>query len=118
MGGTVLLIDDEPDMGDLVGQWLAQVDTNVVRASGLEGALAAASRERPRAVLLDISLGDEDGLLLIRPLMDAPGLLHVPVVVFSVHDSRRWEALRLGALGFVKKPFEGADLLAALEPYL
>jgi DNA-binding response OmpR family regulator len=118
MGGTVLLIDDERDMGDLVGQWLAEVDTSVVWASGFEDAVAAAGRERPRAVLLDISLGGEDGLSILRRLMAAPGLVSVPVVVFSVHDSRRWEAFDLGAKGFVKKPFEGADLLAALHPYL
>lgn len=114
----VLLIDDEPDMGPLVELWLAEVDTSVVRAEGFEDALAAAGRERPRAVLLDISLRDEDGLSMMRRLMAAPGLVSVPVVVFSVHDSRRWEAYELGATGFVKKPFEGAELLAALQPYL
>jgi DNA-binding response OmpR family regulator len=118
MAASVLLIDDEPEMKDLIGQWLEQFGVEVVRASRFEDAAAAAAEQRPRAVLLDISLGTEDGLVLLPRLMALPALSEVPVVVFSVHASRRWEALELGAVGFVPKPFEGEDLLGALAPYL
>jgi DNA-binding response OmpR family regulator len=118
MGGVVLLIDDEVDMKDLVSQWLDQFGVEVIQATRFEDAAAAAAEQRPRAVLLDISLGAEDGLVLLPRLMALPALSEVPVVVFSVHASRRWEALELGAVGFVPKPFEGHDLLGALSPYL
>jgi CheY-like chemotaxis protein len=118
VAGTVLLIDDEPDMGDLVSEWLELLGTQVTRAERFEDALAAAIHERPRAILLDISLGAEDGLDLLPRLLQAPALAQVPVVVFSVHVSKRREALKLGAVAFVPKPFEGADLLAAVGPYL
>ena len=118
MAGTVLLIDDEPEIADLVGDWLELLGTQVTLAARFEEALAAAMTERPRAVLLDISLGEEDGLDLLPRLLEAPALAQVPVVVFSVHISRRREALALGAAAFVPKPFRGADLLAAVQPYL
>ena len=65
---TVLLIDDEPEMSELVGQWLDQLGASVVRVGGFEDALAVAGGTRPRVVLLDIALGDEDGLEMLPRL--------------------------------------------------
>jgi len=118
MGGNVLLIDDEPEMSDLVGHWVEQLGAEVVRVAGFEDALASAGRSHPSVVLLDISLGAEDGLEMLPRLMATPELSQVPIVVFSVHNSKRREALDLGAAAFVGKPFEGGDLLATLRPLL
>ena len=115
---TVLLIDDEPEMSELVGQWLDQLGASVVRVGCFEDALVFAGRTRPRVVLLDIALGDEDGLEILPRLRASPELGQVPVVVFSVHASKRREALDAGASGFVAKPFEGGDLIATLQPFL
>ena len=115
---TVLLIDDEPEMSELVGQWLDQLGASVVRVGGFEDALAVAGGTRPRVVLLDIALGNEDGLELLPRLRASRELGQVPIVVFSVHASKRREALDRGAAAFVAKPFEGGDLIAALRPFL
>jgi CheY-like chemotaxis protein len=115
---TVLLIDDEPGMGPLVSAWVADMDVQVVQADGLEEALRAVAEERPGAILLDLNLGEEDGLSILPRLQEEPALANVPVVAFTVHDSREQEARQKGVIGFVAKPFRPGDLRAAISGVL
>jgi CheY-like chemotaxis protein len=114
----VLLIDDEPGMGHLVEMLLADLEARVIQTANLADALAAATAETPRVVLLDLALEEVDGLEILPDLLSAPALRDVPVIGFSVHDSREPEARQKGVSGFVAKPFRGATLRDSLEPYL
>ena len=114
----VLLIDDEPGMGALVDVWVAPLGATVVQVRSIRDAIAAAKRRPPDAVLLDISLDGEDGLEEFPRLKEEESLREVPVVAFSVHDSRSDEARRLGVDAFVAKPFRSGDLIKALEEHL
>lgn len=117
--GLVLLIDDEPQMAKLVEMTLeGGPEVEIVLATNLSEAIAAARRRPPEVVLLDLALRDEDGLAILPRLRAEPNLAGVPVIVFTVHDSRREEALRLGVEGFVAKPFKAADLIEVVEPFL
>lgn len=115
---VVLLIDDEPQMAKLVEMTLVVPDARVVLAANLAEALESARKEPPDVVLLDLALGHEDGLAILPHLRAEPALSAVPVVIFTVHDSRRDEALGLGVDGFVAKPFKAADLVEVVEPFL
>jgi DNA-binding response OmpR family regulator len=115
---VVLLIDDEPAMGSLVGQWLADLGARVVQVETFEQAVAAARQERFRAVLLDIALDGADGLDMLPSLKSERSLAGAPVIAFSIHDSRRGEAISKGAVGFVTKPFRAEDLHDALREHL
>jgi DNA-binding response OmpR family regulator len=97
---------------------LEETSTKVVQAGSLEEALDAAQRDRPNLVLLDIGLGPEDGLDLLPTLRAEPALEGVPILVFSVHDSRKEEALVRGADGFVQKPFSPSALRRAIAEHL
>lgn len=110
---TVLLVDDEPAMAGLVNVWLTDMGVRVVQAPDLAGALQAIDRERPEAVLLDLSLGDEDGLAIMPELQKA--LDGVPIIAFTVHDSREEEARAKGVTAFLSKPFHAADLREVIE---
>jgi CheY-like chemotaxis protein len=114
----VLLVDDEPAMGSLVDHWLAELGARVVQVGTLEHAIATARQEPVHAVLLDISLDGADGLDLLPHLHAEPSLTGTPVIAFSIHDSRREEALSKGAVGFVKKPFKSEELHDALRGHL
>lgn len=115
---VVLLVDDEPDMGALVAMTLEDLDVQVVQAASLGEALAAARSEQPSLVLLDLALGEEDGLAILPRLREEPALARVPVVVLTVHDSRREEALALGVEGFLSKPFRAEGLREAVGPLM
>jgi DNA-binding response OmpR family regulator len=113
----ILLIDDEPAMATLVSMALQDTGTEVIQVLTLEEAKAQVRSRAPDLILLDLSLGSEDGMqLLERGFRDVVG--RIPIVVFSIHDSRRNEAIRLGARSFLTKPFRRAELQAAVEPYL
>jgi CheY-like chemotaxis protein len=114
---TVLLIDDEPDMAILVKMCLK--DVRVTSAVNYTEAIAKAREEPPQAILLDIALnGEEDGLELLPRLRQEAALSDVPIIGFSIHGSRKREALEKGLQGFVAKPFKAAALREALRPYL
>jgi DNA-binding response OmpR family regulator len=115
---VVLLIDDEPAMGSLLSMSLEDSGARVVQVDDLPGAVAAAREERPRAVLLDLALGKEDGLALLPRLREEPSLSEVPIIIFSIHESREREALDEGADGFVAKPFKAAELHDVLAEYI
>jgi two-component system KDP operon response regulator KdpE len=114
----VLLIDDEPQMARLIGMSLEDLGVEMVHVTDLPGAIEASRKKAPDVVLLDIALGEEDGLEMLPSLRAEAALKDVPVVVCSVHESRRDEALEGGAAGFIPRPFKGATLRATLEPYL
>lgn len=114
----VLLVDDEPAMGSLVDNWLSELGARVVQVETFDQAVAAARHEPVSAVLLDISLDGADGLDLLPLLQKEGALTDTPVILFSIHDSRRNEAMRKGAAGFIKKPFKSEDLHDALKEHL
>jgi two-component system, OmpR family, response regulator len=114
----VLLIDDEPEMGSLVGMCLDETGARVVQVHDLAGAIAAGRQERPSLVLLDLALGSEDGLDILPRLRGESSLSRVPIVAFSVHENRRGEALDQGVDGFVAKPFKALDLRRELQLHM
>jgi DNA-binding response OmpR family regulator len=114
----VLIIDDETEMASLVAMCLDPLDVEVVQASGLDAALRMAREGPVGLVLLDLALGDEDGLEILPRLRADPSLSGVPVVAFSAHDSRRREAISSGVDFFVRRPFEAADLQATVKTFL
>jgi DNA-binding response OmpR family regulator len=112
------MVDDEPGIGPLVEMCLEGLGVEVAVASGLEDALSIARDGGVGLVLLDIALGNEDGIEILPRLRSEPTLEGVPVVAFSAHDSRKVEALEHGADSFLSRPFSSADLQATVARYL
>lgn len=109
----VIVVDDDPDLQDLVGLILQMDRRAVARAESGSAALEAmrAARQRPCLVLLDLMLPDmrgEDVYQGLRAL--PPPWTSVPVVIMSATVDGGKRAERLG-LPFLPKPFEIDDLL-------
>jgi len=116
---TVLLIDDEPEMGTLVQACLRALEAEVEQVGTAEEAILSAQSHRPRVVLLDFNLKDDvKGVDILPLLREASPLKGVPIVAFTVHGSRRREAMIRGFDGFVGKPFSLPALRSAVEGYL
>ena len=115
---TVLLVDDEPSMSQLVEYCLEDLGARVVQSQNLPDALVEARRSRPDVILLDLSLGDRDGLEILPHLQDDSYLKDVPVVAFSVHDSRRAELVGNQVEAFIAKPFKAHELRDGIRPFL
>jgi DNA-binding response OmpR family regulator len=114
----VLVVDDEPDMGSLVELCLEELGVEVVQVSGLASAQSVAERDDVDVVLLDLALGEEDGLEILPELRRSPGLSNAPVIAFTAHDSRRAEAFARGVDSFLARPFASYDLQSIVAEHL
>ncbi|GIX35005.1 MAG: sigma-54-dependent Fis family transcriptional regulator [Lysobacteraceae bacterium] len=112
----VLVVDDEPDIRELVQEILQDEGYHVQVAAHAAAAREALARHRPDAILLDIWMPDTDGLSLLREWAEGPGL-PCPVVMMSGHGTIETavEATRLGAWDFIEKPIALAKLLITLQ---
>ncbi len=115
---TVLLVDDEQDVLDTVTSYLSQQGFQVVTASRWTEAIAQFQETPPDIVLLDLYLPTVQGEALLEFIRELDKELPV-IIISSAIDAGKIEDLgRLGANGFVQKPFETDDLLVVLEQVL
>ena len=116
--GTIVVVEDDPNIADLVALYLRREGFRVVQAGDGESGLAAVGRERPRLVVLDVGLpGDFDGLEVCRRLR-AVGA--TPVLMLTARDGEidRVLGLELGADDYVTKPFSPRELVARVRAIL
>lgn len=116
--GTIVVVEDDPNISDLVDMYLRREGFRVVQATTGEAGLAAIDRERPRMAILDIGLaGTIDGLEVCRRVRSKQAL---PVLMLSARDGEvdRVIGLELGADDYVTKPFSPRELVARVKAIL
>ncbi|NNL96442.1 MAG: sigma-54-dependent Fis family transcriptional regulator, partial [Xanthomonadales bacterium] len=115
----ILVVDDEPDIRELVGEILEDEGYTVSTAPDGESARASFANDKPDLVLLDIWMPDIDGISLLKEWSEVDAL-KCPVVMMSGHGTLETavEATRLGAHDFVQKPLSLAKLLATVKSAL
>jgi DNA-binding response OmpR family regulator len=115
--GTILVVDDEPNIADLVELYLRRDGFRVVKAATGEDGLAAVTNHRPRLVVLDVGLPDIDGLEVCRRLRQSSA---IPVIFLTARDTEidRVLGLELGADDYVTKPFSPPELVARVKAVL
>jgi DNA-binding response OmpR family regulator len=115
--GTIVVIEDEPGIADLVELYLRQEGFRVLQADDGERGLEIVRRERPRLVILDVGLPGVDGLEVCRRLRAES---HVPVLMLTARDGEidRVLGLELGADDYVTKPFSPRELVARVKAIL
>ena len=107
----VLLVDDEPHIGLLVGPPFAQVGVHLDAARTLAAARAALRMSTPDALLLDLHLPDGSGLDLLRDLRDDPATRALPVLVLTAEaDDRVLAAVAQSGAEVITKPFSPSKL--------
>ncbi|MCO8145842.1 response regulator [Rhodovulum tesquicola] len=117
MTKTVLIVDDSPSVRQMVRKTLAGAGYQVIEADDGEQALAELDRARPDAILTDQNMPRMDGLSFIRSYRTRPASRGVPIVFLSTEtrDDLRQEAKAAGALGWMTKPFDQAQLLTVVK---
>jgi CheY-like chemotaxis protein len=108
---TVLIVDDEPAIVDLLSQLLEDEGYRVVSAGDGMAALETAQKRRPDLVIADVMMPRMDGFTLVDRLAD--GEHPVPVILMSAAvESRRQ------GVPFIAKPFDLGELLELVNAYL
>ena len=117
---TVLVVDDEEDILELVKYNLAKEGYTVVAVASGEDALAAARTKQPDAVVLDLMLPGLDGLEVCRRMKGDPTLHHIPIVMLTAKGTEAdiVTGLELGASDYVTKPFSPRVLTARVKAVL
>ena len=112
----VLVVDDEPDIRELVKDILEDEGFLVSTAENAEAARQARRQRRPDLILLDIWMPDTDGITLLKEWSDKSAL-DSPVIMMSGHSTVETavEATRLGAWDFLEKPLSMAKLLLTVR---
>ena len=115
--GTILVVEDEPNIADLVDLYLSRDGYRVVKQTTGEGGLAAVRDQRPRLVVLDVGLPDIDGLEVCRRIR-ATSTLPVIFLTARAEEIDRVLGLELGADDYLTKPFAPAELVARVKAVL
>jgi DNA-binding response OmpR family regulator len=117
--GSVLVVDDEPTIADVVARYLGRAGYRTSIASTGPGAIEAAAREKPDLVVLDLMLPGVDGLEVMRRIRDGDrDRTAVILLTAKGEESDRVIGLRLGADDYVVKPFSPAELVARVDAVL
>jgi two-component system KDP operon response regulator KdpE len=115
--GSILVIDDEPQIRRVVRNALSDDGYQVLEASSAAEGIDLAAAEQPVLIVLDLGLPDQDGLAVCRHLR---GFTAVPIVVLSArHSAAEKEALLdAGADDYVTKPFSTVEFKARVRAHL
>jgi len=105
---TILVIDDNPDLLDIVDAILSESGFLVAKALSGESGLTIARNLQPRLILLDLNMPRMDGWEVLKLLKSEPATAQIPVAIFSVRTDIKDKifGLQRGAVDFISKPFQ------------
>jgi GAF domain-containing protein/DNA-binding response OmpR family regulator len=113
---TVLIIDDDPTVHDLMQRFLRKEGLRIVAAaSGAEG-LRLARELRPAAITLDVMMPGMDGWAVLTALKADPTVADIPVIMLTIVDDKNM-GFALGAADYLTKPVDWDRLAAILKKY-
>jgi two-component system, OmpR family, alkaline phosphatase synthesis response regulator PhoP len=114
---TILLIEDDDDIRELVVYNLERNGYRVKAAATGEQGLKEVAKRRPDLIILDLMLPDTDGLTICRRLRSDPALQDVPIAMLTARseDADVVAGLELGADDYITKPFSPRVLVARVR---
>lgn len=113
---TVLVIDDDPTIHDLVRRFLSKQGFNVRTANSGEEGLRLAKLIKPEAITLDVMMPGMDGWSVLTALKANPQTADIPVVMMTMVDDQNL-GYALGAAEYLLKPVQAMQLGAILDKY-
>ncbi len=117
MAATILVVEDEPAIQELIAINLARAGHEVLRASNVSQAEALAREVLPDVVLLDWMLPGETGLSFARRLRSQQRTKGIPIIFLTAraHEQDKVAGLEGGADDYITKPFSPRELMARIK---
>ena len=118
--GNILLVEDSPEIVQMVNQMFAQSGINVISAGTISEAWSVLTRNIFSLVIMDIMLPDGNGFELVAKIRAAESFRDIHILFLSVKEeiSAKLSAFSLGADDYVVKPFNPLELKARIESRL
>jgi CheY-like chemotaxis protein len=113
---TVLVIDDDPRVHDLMQRFLRKEGLHMVAAMDGEEGLRLAKTVRPTMITLDVLMPGMDGWAVLSALKSDPELTDIPVIMITIMDEKQM-GYTLGATDYLTKPIEWKRLASILQKY-
>lgn len=109
-----LIIDDDPDIGELLQEYFAQYQIELLIALAPSNGLTLLNDEQPSCIILDVMLPEMDGFQLLKKIR---GFSEVPIIMLTARGevTDRIVGLEIGADDYLPKPFEPRELLARCQ---
>jgi DNA-binding response OmpR family regulator len=104
--GKILIVDDEPDVLDLLSLYFSDGRFDVMTAQQGADAVMIANFHRPDAVLLDILMPGMDGVQVLRAIRAMDSTIPVVMLTANADEKVARDTLTMGAFDYVPKPFE------------
>lgn len=102
----ILVVDDEPNVGEILTEFFTSKGYDVICASGgLEG-LSKAEEHRPDVILLDVRMPDLDGISVLRRIREVNPSVGILMMSGNTDTEAAKETLELGAFDYILKPFD------------
>ena len=116
----ILVVDDEPDVRNLVSRLLGPIGDVDIAVDGAEALDLILAGARPDLIVLDLMMPKMDGLTLTRELKKDPALARIPIVILTAKTGARdmVDGINAGARHYVTKPFKSEELLGKVRKAL
>jgi two-component system cell cycle response regulator len=113
MALKVLSVDDSRTIRLIVGKSFRPYDVQVCEAANGEEGLAAAAREKPDLIILDVTMPVMDGVTMLSKLKEDPALKTIPVIMLTAESGRDnvLQIAKLGVRDYLVKPFKDTQLI-------
>ena len=113
---TILVIDDDPSVRDLMSRFLTRLDFRVVAAANGEEGIRLAKQFHPLLITLDVVMPDCDGWTVLKKLKSDSELAEIPVIMVTIVDNEAM-GLDLGASNYLIKPVDRDRLAVLVEKH-
>jgi two-component system cell cycle response regulator len=113
MATKILSVDDSRTIRMIVGRTFKPYDCQICEAGNGEEGLAAAAREKPDLIILDVTMPVMDGVTMLGKLKEDPALKTIPVIMLTAESGRDnvLQIAKLGVRDYLVKPFKEEQLI-------
>jgi DNA-binding response OmpR family regulator len=120
MASRILIVEDDPDIAELVARYLDKAGFTTERAATGRDALRSIAARLPDLVVLDLMLPQVDGLEVCRAVRGSEATAALPIIMLTARadESERIVGLELGADDYLAKPFSPNELVARVRALL
>ncbi|MEW6040867.1 MAG: response regulator transcription factor [Elusimicrobiota bacterium] len=121
MQETILVVDDEEDIVELIKVTLEKEDYKVITSSSADAAMQEIEKSKPDLIILDLKLPGISGLELCKILKSRQDTQGIPIIMLTgkyVKPEERAGGIELGSDDYMTKPFYGGELTARVKAVL
>jgi len=118
MARKIMILEDDEATAELIKFYLKEEGFQVSISSKGEGFVDRAAEYQPDLITLDIMLPDTDGFSIFRILQQDERTRDIPVVFVTVKEADKEKGIKMGAGGYVVKPFKEEELKETIKSVL